>query len=283
MNAECSEFTSAFSIQHSELHVRGPVAADDGAFDGARQPVSIQSPASHSPSDAVAVRRARRLTGGERERRVFLADDRPADERRAARAGDGLGDLARGAATIRSSVRSSVPARRRRSRRATGARSRCRTPAACRRPTASIGPGSPTNGSSITRRSYQRFTVTIGFDAIALAVAPTSLTSAGGAAPAKSVRMPNHGTAAIDASGPGCARRARRRPSRACHPISDARERANAHFPAAALDEGARRLGVHLVQRPDRQRDRRGRRDPVRTSRRARGRTASRAPRLATG
>ena len=87
------------------------------------------------------------------------------------------------------------PARRRRSPRATDARSRGRTPAACRRPTASSGPADPTNGSSITRRSYQRFTVTIGFEPIAPASA-TSRASGGGTGGAKSVRMPNQGTAA---------------------------------------------------------------------------------------
>ena len=48
-------------------------------------------------------------------------------------------------------------------------------------------------------------------------------------------------------------------------------------LPRRGLDEGARGLRVHLVQRASRQRERRRRRAPDRTSRRARARTAPRA------
>ena len=110
----------------------------------------------------------------------------------------------------------------------------------------------------MTGRSYQRFTVTIGIAAMPAAASSTGCSSAGGEAP-KSPRRPNQGTAAID--------RARGEPLAAhldaCDsPAADvhARQRRRAHFAAAAGDEVARRLGVHLVQRAERQDDRRCRR-----------------------
>ena len=70
------------------------------------------------------------------------------------------------------------------------------------------------------------------------------------------MRMPNHGTAATTPRG----RDVLAADVDAGHARAvghHASERAGAHFPAAAFDEGARRLGVHLVQRAQRQRDRR--------------------------
>ena len=228
--------SSAFSIQHSELLER-PVAAH-----GRR---SRWSPAARyrssrrqgtDPSTAGARRRPGRLPGRERERRVLLADDRSAHERRGARAGDGLGDLARGArrSALRCARRVSASAPL-----ATSDRCEVSLPKASRlSKTHCIDrPGSPTKGSSITRRSYHRLTVTIGFDVIAPASA-TSRRQRRRRRLAKSVRMPNHGTAEIDVS---------RQDALAAHVDAviarsirqHARERARAHLPAAALDEGA--------------------------------------------
>ena len=55
-------------------------------------------------------------------------------------------------------------------------------------------PGSPTNTSSITARSYQRFTVTIGLDAMREAAA--TIGAIGAVSPTSSDSSANHGTAA---------------------------------------------------------------------------------------
>ena len=121
-----------------------------------------------------------------------------------------------------------------------------------------VRPGNPAKTSCMTGRSYQRFTVTIGIAAMPAAASSTACSSRGGEAP-KSPRRPNQGTAAITG--------ARGEPLAAhldaCHsPAADvyARQRRRPDFATAGDDEIARRLGIHLVQRAERQDDGRCRR-----------------------
>ena len=152
------------SWRPSEAGAGGHVAGEGGALDCSGQP-RVDPVA----GEEQAVRRAS-VTPGR------AADRAPARTSRASRGSRCRGAAprparresprqprARPALTSASRVHPDQLSRRR-STPATGATPVRRTPAACRRPTASRGPGRPTNASSMTCRSYQRFTVTIGFD-----------------------------------------------------------------------------------------------------------------------
>ena len=129
--------------------------------------------------------------------------------------------------------------------------------AACRTPTASSAPAGPTNTSSITaavvpevhRHDRHRAPSLRGRHVGASAERRSRAEQRAQAEP----RAPPRSTRRRR-----CARRgSRRRATRGRR--SDARERVDAHLAAARLDEGARRLRVHLVQRLGRQHERRGR------------------------
>ena len=143
---------------------------------------------------------------------------------------------------------------------------------------------SPTNGSSVTGPSNQRFTLTIGELACRAAFATIGATDAGGRRPPRSAPNACHGTVltTVAASMTSRRRRERREPAVPVGRRSRA-ERLRHHDAAVRFDESPRRLGVELVERHDRQADRRVRRAGPEQLARARGRTAPRRPRAATG
>ena len=176
-----------------------------------------------------------------------------------ARPGIAAGDLARRPRDQRGTV-TRRPARPRRSTPATGA-----TPLAKRQPLVEHplhrAPGKADERSSITCRSYHRFTVTIGFDSIREA-ARRCATSGAGTAVENSDRSANHGTAETIAPAV-MVRVSSARPPRISTPRtppSSATTRARALVrtsPPRCSMYAPRRFRVHLVQRPVRQHHRR--------------------------
>ena len=140
----------------------------------------------------------------------------------------------RAASAISSSSAHAAPARRRRSRPATGATRRRRTTKRLSKTHCISRPGSPTNDSSITRRSYQRFTVTIGIDVHRAAAAERSRERAAAARRRRAgVRCePRHGgdhRGACDRGRRGC------RPPRTASVLDDdARQRVDRTSPPRA-------------------------------------------------
>ena len=193
-----------------------PVTADDRALDRRGQsgvdPVAGQEQPRHRRPGA----RPSRLSGRQRERRLRLAHDGRAPQRGGGRLGHGSRS-SRQASAISSSFdwRSTASAPLETSERWTGM-----TPESCRargrlrsRPGRRIcdvsnthcivRPGRPTKASGRTGRSSQRFTVTIGDEAV-----PAAAAIRGASAPSGSWNRPgrpNHGTATTTASGSGSA------------------------------------------------------------------------------
>ena len=232
--------------RHSAFSRR--VSADDRALDRAGQPgvdpVAGEEEASRRASSLPG---ARGWPGASENVACFSRTTVARDQRGAARAGQRL--LRPRARRARQLVAAQSPsAASRRSRRATGATRRRRTPAACRTPTASRARAARRTTSSITRRSYHRFTVTIGIDVHRVAAASDRLEFAAAVAAPNSVRSANHGTAATTC---GAVDPLAADLDAATRPSSTT-TRASAFTrtsPPRASMKCARRLRIHLVQR----------------------------------
>ena len=207
-------------------------------------PVSIQSPARKSPSTGVAAPGA---AAGPAPARTS-----PASRGSRWRAGAWRRAPGSASATSRGGERDErrrcrvPPARRRRSPRATGATPSRRTRRRLSNTHCISRPGSPTNGSSITGRSYQRFTVTIGFESMRDAARDDRRQRRRcRRAEQRSQREPRHRG---DDARPSNRSPRTSTPRDAAVSITTRASAFDAHLSAARSMKRARRLGVHLVR-----------------------------------